>query len=149
MVITRATIEDLPHIVAIYAADETGGHGDAWTEDTAEAYCASFRRITANPDYELYTVRKSGNVVATFMLHFCETLVGQGGTGCELHSVSVLPEMRGRGLGAAMLRFAEAQAKLRGARVLRLVSNKKRVDAHRFYRREDYAETHLAFAKRL
>lgn len=147
--IERAGAGDLPAIVAVYADDRTGGHGDRWDEAIRPAYEAAFARLAANPDYELYVARDGGRVVGTFLLHFTLTLVGGGGESCTLHSVSVPADCRGRGIGALMLRAAEARAKARGARILRLTSSMRRGDAHRFYEREGYLQTHKAYAKSL
>ena len=142
-----ATPADLPAIIGIYAEDATGGHGDHWSEARAPKYREVMDRLIANPDYELYVVRVDGQTIGTFLLHFVETLVGHGGRSCVLHSVSIAAAARGKGAGAAILRFCEGRARAFGARKLSLTSGNQRVDAHRFYRREGYLETHRAFAR--
>lgn len=149
LTIARAGADDLEAIIAIYADDAAGGHGDGWSEATAPRYRAVFARLDANPDYALYTARLDGRVVGTFLLHFYETLVGIGGRSCTLHAVGVAADCRGRGIGTAMLAAAEEAARARGARSLRLTSALPREDAHRFYRAAGYIERYRAFAKRL
>jgi len=149
LVIESATAADLEAIVGIYQDDTAGGHGDHWNVETALRYASTFARLAANPDYALFVVRSSGRVVGTFLLHHCETLVGIGGRSCTLHSVAVAADCRGQGIGTAMLRAAEAEAKAGGALSLRLTSSQQRSDAHRFYLREGYVERYRAFAKRL
>lgn len=147
--VAPAGADDLEAIVAIYADDVAGGHGDGWNEETAPRYRAVFARLDANPDYALYVARLDGRVVGTFLLHFYETLVGVGGRSCTLHAVGVAADCRGRGIGTAMLAAAEEAARVRGARSLRLTSALSREDAHRFYRAAGYIERYRAFAKRL
>jgi hypothetical protein len=48
-----------------------------------------------------------------------------------------------------MVAFAEERARGMGAASLELTSNKRRVDAHRFYERLGYARSHEGFKKRL
>lgn len=149
ILIERATPADLEAIVRVYEEDTDGGHGDHWSEETGPRYRATFERLAANPDYALFVARADGAVVGTFLLHFNDTLVGIGGRGCRLHSVAVLNDWRGRGIGAAMLRRAEAEAKAGGAVSLMLTSSRQREAAHRFYLREGYIERYRAFSKRL
>jgi len=47
-------------------------------------------------------------------------------------------EARGRGVGAALLRFAVARARARGARAVRLTTNEQNEAAQRFYGREGF-----------
>jgi GNAT superfamily N-acetyltransferase len=49
------------------------------------------------------------------------------------------------GIGARMIEFAIAEAKSRGMRLVRLTSNVKRKDAHRFYERLGFKPSHLGF----
>lgn len=149
ILISRAEAGDLPAIVGVYAEDLAGGHGDHWSEEAAPRYIAVFARLSANPDYELYVARHDGQIIGTFLLHLIETLVGGGGRSCALHSVSVAAAARGKGAGATILRFCEDRARALGATKLTLVSGNQRADAHRFYRREGYVETHRAFARKL
>ena len=149
ILISRAASADLPAIIGVYAEDLAGGHGDHWSEDTAPRYREVFARLAANPDYELYVARHDGQIIGTFLLHVIETLVGGGGRSCALHSVSVAAAARGKGAGAAILRFCQDRARALGATKLTLVSGNQRTDAHRFYRREGFSETHRAFARKL
>ncbi|HEY3676065.1 MAG TPA: GNAT family N-acetyltransferase, partial [Candidatus Tumulicola sp.] len=58
---------------------------------------------------------------------------------------------RGNGTGAALLQAAEAWARERGVRCIRVRSNVIRADAHRFYEREKYAplKDQRVFEKRM
>jgi putative acetyltransferase len=60
--------------------------------------------------------------------------------GGELKRMYVPPEARGRGLGTALLRFLEAQARARGCAVLRLETGIRQPDALRLYARAGYLE---------
>lgn len=77
--------------------------------------------------------------------HFQHT----GGWCCELESVYVGADRRGRGIGAVMLEAAEALAHERGCYRIQLTSRNVRVDAHRFYTSNGYEQTSQGFRKSL
>ncbi len=55
-------------------------------------------------------------------------------------------DLRGHGVGAALLRAGEAALTARGCAMIEVTSNMKRTDAHRFYEREGYEATSLRFS---
>jgi len=55
--------------------------------------------------------------------------------------------LRSQGIGAALVRAAEAWLKERGCGVIEVTSNLVRTDAHRFYERIGYERTSLRFAR--
>lgn len=67
----------------------------------------------------------------------------------EVQELVVMPQVRGLGVGKALLAWAEQQARLRRAELLELSTSTKRVDAHRFYVREGFSATHYRFTKPL
>ncbi|MGC1420052.1 MAG: GNAT family N-acetyltransferase [Acidimicrobiales bacterium] len=84
----------------------------------------------------------------------CQVLILQhfqhtGGWCCEVESVHVRDDVRSRGIGAALMAAAEALAIERGCYRVQLTSNTKREDAHRFYRRLGYSQSHQGFKKLL
>ena len=54
-------------------------------------------------------------------------------------------DCRGQGIGEAMMRFAIDCARNEGVRLVQLMSNLERIDAHRFYRRLGFAQSHAGF----
>ena len=147
--IRQASRDDLEAIVRLHEADDLGGHGDVWTIETRPLYEAAYAAIAASPLSTLYVVEKDGEVVATFQLTFTRTLTNRGRLRASLESVQVREDQRSRGIGATMVAFAEKEARLRGAGLVQLTSNKKRTDAHRFYERLGYAKSHEGFKKLL
>jgi GNAT superfamily N-acetyltransferase len=145
--IRLARASDLDAILAIYATDTLGGHPVATSPEERAAVAAAFARIEASPDNAVFVAEADGRVVGTFQITILPGLVGAGRTRAKLESVHVHADMRGQGVGAVMLAAAEAEAKRRGAGIVELSSNAKRVDAHRFYERAGYAKSHVAFKK--
>jgi GNAT superfamily N-acetyltransferase len=59
--------------------------------------------------------------------------------------VHVRTDLRSKGIGAAMMRFALGEARRLGVGLVELTSNKKRGDAHRFYERLGFERSHEGF----
>lgn len=140
---------DLPAIVAVLAEDDLGGHGDAWDDDRAPSYQAAFAAIMASTHLELFVARQNGRVVAYGQIGFSDMIVDRGARKCDLIALFVAKGARSGGIGARMVAHAEARARARGAVFMTLSSNKRRLDAHRFYRTLGYEQRREGFAKRL
>jgi GNAT superfamily N-acetyltransferase len=149
LVIEPARPEDLPAIIAIFAADSLGGHGDTTDPAALPRYRAAFEAIAASNSTDLYVGRLDGRVVATYQLLFAHGIAGRGAGRAIIEGVQVEAGLRGQGIGAAMVAHAEAEARARGAATLALTSNAARIDAHRFYERLGFAKTHVGFKKPL
>lgn len=67
----------------------------------------------------------------------------------EVQELVVMPEARGHRVGSRLLAWAEREAQRWGATGVELSSGKVRESAHRFYRREGYAQSHFRFKKAL
>ena len=77
------------------------------------------------------------------------SMSGRGAASLNVEAVQTRADMRGRGIGEAMVRFAIAKAVEAGARKVQLTSNLARTDAHRFYRRLGFAQSHAGFKMKL
>jgi predicted N-acetyltransferase YhbS len=65
-------------------------------------------------------------------------------------SMMVVDEaLRGRGIGAALVRAAEQALAAQGCYMVEVTSNVRRADAHRFYERLGYERTSVRLAKEL
>ena len=61
----------------------------------------------------------------------------------------VAPDVRSRGIGAALVEAAEARLRQAGCGLVEVTSNMKRADAHRFYLKLGYEQTSFRFARSL
>lgn len=147
--IRAAEREDVPAIVALFAADDMGGHGDTTDPAALPAYEAAFDRIAASPNDRLYVAELGGEVVGTFQTTTIPCMTGRGLPVFTIEAVQARADLRGRGIGAAMMAFAIGKAREDGARLVQLSSNAARVDAHRFYRRLGFVQSHVAFKMKL
>ena len=131
--IRRANREDLVEIIALFASDTIGGHADTTAPDALPDYLAAFERIAAIPNVTLYVAELDGAVVGTFQTTLLTTLSGRGSSNLLIEAVQTRKDMRGRGIGAMMMRFAVDTARAQGLSKVQLSSNKERIDAHRFF----------------
>jgi len=145
LLIREAREDDVASIVALFAADTLGGHGDTTAPDAQPDYVSAFRRIAASPNDTLYVAELSGAVVGTFQTTMITSMTGRGGASMKIEAVHTSSVMRGQGIGAAMMRFAIERARDAGARSVQLTSNNARLDAHRFYERLGFVKSHAGF----
>ncbi|MBY5779311.1 GNAT family N-acetyltransferase [Rhizobium leguminosarum] len=143
--IREARKDDLPALVAMFAADALGGQGDTTDPEAFADYVRAFVAIEASPDQTLYVAERRGEVVGTFQTMVTTSLTGRGSSAMIIEAVQTRADMRGQGIGALMIEFAIAEAKGRGIGRVALTSNAVRKDAHRFYERLGFKPSHLGF----
>ncbi|MFS8112805.1 GNAT family N-acetyltransferase [Rhizobium jaguaris] len=145
LLIREAREGDLAALIALFAADALGGHGDTTDAAAYGDYLRAFRTIRSSPDQTLYVAERGGEVVGTFQTMITTSLTGRGSSSMIIEAVQTRSDLRGQGIGAAMINFCIAEAKGRGVRLVQLTSNALRKDAHRFYERLGFKPSHLGF----
>jgi GNAT superfamily N-acetyltransferase len=90
-----------------------------------------------------------GRLIACYQLTFIANLSLSATKRAQIEGVRVDTAMRGAGVGAAMLRDAEARARRAGAGLLQLTMNRTRASSHRFYEANGFEPSHIGFKKRL
>jgi GNAT superfamily N-acetyltransferase len=143
--IREARESDLAALIALFAADAVGGHGDTSDPDAFGDYRRAFDIIRASPDQTLYVAELGGNVAGTFQIMITTSLTGRGSSSMIIEAVQTRADLRGQGIGAKMIAFCIEDAKRRGMRLVQLTSNAARKDAHRFYERLGFKQSHLGF----
>lgn len=107
------------------------------------AYRPAFDEITADPHQQLLVGELDDTVVATGQLTWVRRLTYVGGLMCIVESVRVHPDLRGRGLGEALMRHVIDQARSRGASRVELTTNAERGRARQFYTRLGFVPSHI------
>jgi len=141
MIFRKATRSDLMEIVGMLANDPLG----ALREDLQhpEKYQQAFELIDKDDNQELIVVEnEGGEIIGTFQLTFIQYLTHQGGIRAQIESVRVRDDQRGKGIGEQMFQWAIHRAKQKGAHLVQLTSDKKRLDAIRFYQRLGFTASH-------
>lgn len=130
--IRPALASDLPALVRLTAEL---GYASA-----PEAVARRLELILANPAHAVFVTETAGAGVVGW-LHVGINPLLESDPRAEIYGLVIDPEHRHRGLGAQLVAQAVAWAEARGLTGLRVRSNVKREDAHRFYRREGFAVT--------
>ena len=137
--------EDIGALLALSAAGAPDPSVKRPVDPDDPAVQAAFTAIDSDPSHELMVAMLDDEIVGTFQLSFLPGLPLGGLLRAQLENVHVRPDMRGKGIGAAMMDWAVQRAKTRGAGLVQLTSNKLRSDAHRFYDRLGFKATHEGF----
>jgi GNAT superfamily N-acetyltransferase len=139
VVLRRATEADLPDLVRLLADDPLGRDREA-VDPTP--YRRAFDSIAADPAQLLVVAVDGTDIVGTLQLSIIPGLSRQGALRGQVEAVRVGAAHRGRGLGAAMLRWAIEEARRRGCTLVQLTTDKARDDVHRFYARLGFVASH-------
>jgi GNAT superfamily N-acetyltransferase len=146
-VVRRALVDDVAAIVALIADDQIGQDRDGG--DLAP-YVEAFAVIDADPSQLLVVVTDApGAVVGTLQLTFIPGLARRGALRAQIEGVRVSQQLRGQGIGGELLAWAIDEARRRGCALVQLTSDKRRQEAHRFYRRLGFIASHDGFKLRL
>jgi GNAT superfamily N-acetyltransferase len=141
LMIREAGEADLPRVLPLFA-----GLGlDNGRVLDADAARRLFERMRSYPDYRLYLAVLEGEVLGAFALLVMDNLGHLGAPSGVVEDVVVLEGWRGRGIGREMMRFAMNRCREKHCYKMVLSSNRRRVDAHRFYRSLGFREHGLSF----
>jgi len=146
--VRRAAAADVPALVALLADDDLGRTREDLSGGGLVVYQRAFAAIDASPAQLLVVVTPQdapGEVAATMQLTFIPGLSRQGALRAQFEAVRVASPHRGQGLGEAMIRWAIAEARRRGAVLVQLTSDKSRAGALRFYPRLSFTASHEGF----
>jgi ribosomal protein S18 acetylase RimI-like enzyme len=83
-----------------------------------------------------------GNIIGTFHLTIIPSMPLIGAKRGKIESVHIDGEYRGNGYGTQMMQYAINFAKEKGVKICQLTTNKKRIDAKRFYESLGFIATH-------
>lgn len=144
-----AARSDLPAIVALLADDDLGSGREDASLPLAPHYVAAFEAIDADPNQESIVAELDGRIVGTMQLSYLPGIAHRGAWRGVIEAVRVASELRGQGIGAQMIEWANARFTARGCRMAQLTSHRSRTDAHRFYERLGWDKSHYGFKYKL
>lgn len=139
----RAVEADLPAVVALLAEDSLGSGRERPEE--LDVYRAAFARVEADPNQHLVVAERDGEVVGTLQISVIAGISRLGTVRSVVEAVRVRSDQRGRGLGTELMDYAVAESRRLGATLVQLTSDRQREDAHRFYQRLGFTDSHLGF----
>lgn len=139
--ISVATYRDLPEILELYRQLDPEGSPVFPLADAKNI----FETINKYPDYQVYVARRYGKTLGTFALLIVDNLAHLGARYGIVEDVVVTADCRRMGIGGQMMRFAMQKCHTAGCYKLVLSSNKKRADAHRFYKNLGFRQHGYSF----
>lgn len=140
----NATPADLPFILGLILEDTV----EPSIDDAAAAhpgYAAALAAIDADPYQEMLVVEFEGEPIGCFQLSYIPGLMRQGTWRGLIEAVHVRADRRNAGYGSEMMHWAIERCRERGCGLVQLTSNKARHDAHRFYVRLGFSQSHEGF----
>lgn len=149
LAIRRATLADLPAIVAMLADDVLGAGREQLADPLPECYVEAFAAIEADARCELLVGCLDTRVVATLQLDYTTGLSRQGARRATIEGVRVAAGSRSEGIGSAMIEAAIERARQRDCRIVQLVAHRSRTDAQRLYERLGFTPSHLGMTLEL
>ena len=136
-----ATNKDLPVILELYRQLDPEGSPVLPLADAEKI----FETANKYPDYQVYVADRQGKTLGTFALLIVDNLAHLGARYGIVEDVVVSAEWRGMGIGRQMMRFAMQKCYAAGCYKLVLSSNKKRTEAHRFYKKLGFRKHGYSF----
>lgn len=143
-----ATPADIPTILLLTHAGDARGKDTPPLDEASlsdRRYLAAFEDIAASPEHRLIVVEAGGEIVGTLQISFIPGLPRFGMKRGLLENVHIRTDQRGNGLGTTMVTWAVERCREAGCGMVQLTSTKVRNDAHRFYRRLGFSQSHEGF----
>ena len=133
--IRQATEEDIPRILELYRelAITTSEVELSWSP-SPDDYRRVLAEICAAPGHELLVAEDQGQVVGTMVLLIVPNLSHGACPWALVENLVIGHGNRRRGLGRLLMDYAIARARDAGCYRIVLSSDKRRREAHRFYR---------------
>ncbi len=141
MPLREARREDIRRIVEMLADDEVARGREDLSGDMA-AYHAAFDTIAADDNNALYVWDHDGAVMGCLQLTFIPGMSYGGSWIAKVEGVRVDRSLRSLGIGEQMIDAMIDKSRARGCKQLQLTTNKRRIDAQRFYRRLGFEASH-------
>lgn len=145
--IRPAVADDIPAIVALLADDPLGAQRES--PDDLAPYLTALHRLAADPNQHLTVAVREGRVVGTLQLTVIPGLSRRGAVRSIVEAVRVHADERGSGLGTQLMEWAIDESRRQGCQLVQLTSDATRTDAHRFYRRLGFTDSHVGFKLQL
>ena len=149
VVFRKARLEDLRAVLELLNDGKVGNVLEQIEDPLPGMYTDAFAILDADPNQLLLVGETGGRIVASLQLTFIPGVAHRGAWRAQVEAVRVARELRGRGIGEAMMRHVVALARERGCALVQLTTNKARDDAQRFYRRLGFTASHEGMKLRL
>lgn len=138
----KANEKDLPAIVRLLADDELGSQREHHVEPLPADYYEAFAAIEAQVGNQIILAIDGQTVIGCLQLTIIPGLARQGMKRAQIEGVRVDKRYRGKGVGEALFKEAIAISKFEKCGLVQLTTDKRREEAHRFYKRLGFLASH-------
>lgn len=148
MDLRNAESRDLDTLITLLSDDPASrSRGDIAADDDRDAYAEGLRDILDDfRDTVVVAVGAHDEILGMMQLTRIPGLARRGSTRLLVEAVRVSASARGQGIGTAMMLWViDVAAPATGASLIQLTSDAQRTDAHRFYTRLGFADSHVGF----
>lgn len=143
IIVREATEADLPRLVELLA--QLGPGREDVLDPLPERYYDAWRRLKETPGNTVLVAESAGRLAGTLTLTIVPNLTHRGAPYAILENVVVDESQRSQGIGESLVQYAVQAAREAGCYRVSLTSNKRRREAHRFYRRLGFEASHEGF----
>lgn len=148
LLLRRATAADLHPIIRLLSDDPiSAGRGDVGSTADEVAYSEALQRIIGDSSNDVLVVEDElAAVIGTLQLTVIPGMARRGSARLLVEAVRVAGTERSSGVGTSLMRWVVAQAAIElRTPLVQLTSDAARTDAHRFYRRLGFIDSHVGF----
>lgn len=148
LLLRRATGADLHPIIRLLSDDPiSAGRGDVASTADEVAYAEALQRIIDDPSNDVLVVEdEHAAVIGTLQLTVIPGMARRGSARLLVEAVRIASTQRSAGVGTALMRWVVEQAAIElRTPLVQLTSDVARTDAHRFYRRLGFIDSHVGF----
>lgn len=138
--IHEASANDVAELVALFAQLGYGA--------SPEEVSSRVEELGADPQSRFFVAILDGRLVGAVTLYFVP-VAHQAGSWCRLTALIVDEQVRGRGVGQALVAASEEAARAASCARVEATSATARADAHAFYERLGYRPEAIHFLKLL
>ena len=142
MIFRTAVRADVRALVQMLADDKLGATRESSAIPLPESYYAAFSAIESDPNNEIIIAERDGVIAAFLQLTFIPYLTYRGGWRALIEGVRVRSQLRGKGVGAALVKEAVERSRRRPCHLVQLTTDKQRPETMRFYERLGFQPTH-------
>ncbi|KTR38244.1 transcriptional regulator [Curtobacterium oceanosedimentum] len=143
----RATMADLHPIIRLLSDDPiSAGRGDIASTADEGAYAEALQRIIDDPSNDVLVVEEGTAIIGTLQLTIIPGMARRGSARLLIEAVRVASAHRSSGVGTTLMGWVVEQAAVAlRTPLVQLTSDAARTDAHRFYRRLGFIDSHVGF----
>ena len=108
--------EDFDQLVNLLHDDDLGKSRESIDEKSNSNYLKAISEITTNDNFDIYvmTDEASDRLIGCFQIMFLPHVSFQGMRRCQVESVRVRSDLRGKGLGTELIKYAINLSKKKG-----------------------------------